>query len=223
MSILNKKQPVKEKYGFRDKLRKLANITIALSFIANPFVFKYVSKRASGNYNNSFFNKNLEQKVEVVEKLALKENKPAIYPLEDKITPKTKINKYAAEYYTQEQLEIIKAAAEKYNINEVLIMAIGRAENSKEYPFGIMPNRKYNKDKRDYKNKFEKNAYWCAATLSKRKNEFEKLNKKSYDENVYEFIRFAAKSYSPVGAKNDSGTNRCWPGNVTKYTNLYSN
>ena len=212
-----KKQSV-ENHGFRAILKKLGLDLLIISTLAsNPLVLDYVSKRAFGNFNNSYVSsKTLEQKVEAAEKPVI-----CIYPAEDNITPKP--NKYATEYYTQEQLQIIYDAAKKYNIDEALIMAIGRAENSKEYPFGIMPNRKYNRDKAKYKNKFEKNAYWCAATLDKRRKEFEKLSKKSYNEDINEFIKETRKSYAPEKVNNDpNNKNRFWKDNVTKYYDLYN-
>ena len=76
----------------------------------------------------------------------------------------------------------------------LLADAIGRAENSKAYPFGIMVK---------YKKTTPRQA--CINTINHKLRDFKKEGSKG------DFIEYLQKTYAPIGAKNDpTGLNKNW-------------
>lgn len=81
---------------------------------------------------------------------------------------------------------------------ERLVDAIGKAENSKAHPFGIMQT---------YRHTTPRQA--CLNTVHSAEKRWLAAGSKG------DFIEFLSKTYAPVGAKNDpSGLNRNWVKNV---------
>ncbi len=117
----------------------------------------------------------------------------------------------ALSFYTREQLIQIEDAIVDNSLPGLLVpilLAIGRAENGgpgKE--FGIL---------NDKANTYRKQAGWCAATI--RKN-FERWEKSDSED---PFIEYLGKIYCPVGAENDpTGLNKHWITNVTNLVKVY--
>ena len=120
------------------------------------------------------------------------------------------------DYYTDEQLEILREECEE-NCSEYpqlwpIIAAIGRAENGATHAFGILHPKA---------NTWRKQAGWCAATV--RKNYDRWLNIKPENAVGMEaFIIFLGNRYCPVNADNDpTGLNKHWIKNVTWYMKYY--
>lgn len=84
-----------------------------------------------------------------------------------------------------------------------LVDAIGRAENSKSHPYGILAT---------YKHTTPRQA--CLNTIRSAEKRYSQTNQKE------DFISFLSKTYCPIGAKNDpSGLNNNWVKNVTWFYN----
>jgi hypothetical protein len=86
---------------------------------------------------------------------------------------------------------------------ERLVDAIGKAENSKAHPYGIMQT---------YRHTTPRQA--CLNTVRSAEKRWIAAGKPGG------FIEFLAKTYAPVGAKNDpTGLNRNWVKNVKFFYN----
>lgn len=84
-----------------------------------------------------------------------------------------------------------------------LVDAIGRAENSKVHPYGILAK---------YKTTTPRQA--CLNTVRSALKRYAKTNQKE------DFIVFLSKTYSPIGATNDPhNLNVFWIKNVTFFYN----
>lgn len=93
--------------------------------------------------------------------------------------------------------------AETIDVNK-LADAIGRAENSKTHPYGILAH---------YKHTTPRQA--CINTINHSLKHFNEQSKEK------DFIVWLSRTYCPIGAKNDpTGLNKNWVKNV-KYFYCY--
>ena len=89
-----------------------------------------------------------------------------------------------------------------YNIDEV-VRAIGEAENSVKYPYGIKSiDTKGNK------------AYARQICYNSVKNNLKRWLKAGKPE---DFVLYMSRRYCPINAPDDNGTNRFWSRNVLYY------
>lgn len=88
--------------------------------------------------------------------------------------------------------------AEEVNV-EALASAIGRAENSKAHPYGIMQK---------YEHTSPRQA--CVNTIKHALKDFDGKG---------DFISFLQQRYAPINCENDNGTNRFWASNVRYFYN----
>lgn len=91
------------------------------------------------------------------------------------------------------------ANAQEYNnaTDEQIVDAIGKAENSKGHPYGILAH---------YKNTTPRQA--CLNTVRSSRRRFIRQNKEK------DFIHFLSLTYCPIDCSNDNGTNKYWEKNV---------
>lgn len=84
-----------------------------------------------------------------------------------------------------------------------LVDAIGKAENSKAHPYGIMVKYQHTNPRQA-----------CLNTVRSALKRYSKTNQKE------DFIVFLSKTYSPIGAANDpNNLNVNWIRNVTFFYN----
>jgi hypothetical protein len=87
------------------------------------------------------------------------------------------------------------------NINyDKLADAIGKAENSKSHPYGILQH---------YKHTTPRQA--CINTIKHAQKDW---NGKG------DFVEFLGSRYCPIGCKNDNGTNKFWVKNVKHFLRI---
>src|SRR4030042_341408 len=153
---------------------------------------------------------------------AIENYKPNLKPsLERAVTApeQSKSQKTVKPQKQKTEEEIIDYAAKRFGVEPELLTAIRKAENSKKYAFGIIPNDRYRKDSGiiendkviPYTSEFEKQAIWCAATIKKAKERFADTKSKN-------FIEFLGATYAPIDAPNDpDGLNKNWVGNVRSF------
>ena len=90
-----------------------------------------------------------------------------------------------------------------------IVAAIRYAENGTTYQYGIIHKR----CKAGYRNQ----AGWCAATVQKNWDRWQKAGAKG------EFISYLGGIYCPIGADNDpNGLNHNWIGNVRKFKKRFA-
>jgi len=124
-----------------------------------------------------------------------------------------------ADFKYKEEIPTIIYTAERVGVEPELLLAIRMSENGRDgLQFGIIPTDKYKEDKgivengkfREYKNKLEKQASWCAWTIRKNRERFGANQNRAGD-----FINYLQKVYCPVGAENDpKNLNENWERNV---------
>jgi|SRR3989344_1724495 len=129
----------------------------------------------------------------------------------------------------QNELDTIRAHAQRIGADERLMLAIREAENGRAgRQFGIMPNGRYEADNgytengqfNQYPNDgdLSRQAAWAAWTIRRNRERFERNNEGHED-----FIEYLSERYAPRGAGNDpTDLNQNWAGNVRERYNLHS-
>ncbi len=95
-----------------------------------------------------------------------------------------------------------EAAAERVVYPDVpkLVEAIGRAENSRRYHYGIITKRRLT---------VAEARRWCENTVRRRLAEWHRAGRPGHP------VDWIARTYAPIGASNDPrGLNRHWANNV---------
>lgn len=127
------------------------------------------------------------------------------------------------------ELNTIRAHAQRVGADERLMLAIREAENGRQgRQFGVMPNSAYNRDSsytqdgqlHQYPDDgdLSKQASWAAWTIRRNRERFERNNEGHED-----FIDYLSERYAPRGANNDpNNLNENWAGNVRARYNLHS-
>lgn len=83
-----------------------------------------------------------------------------------------------------------------------LVDAIGKAENSRRYPYGIVAKRKLTEAEA---------RRWCENTVRRRLAEWQRAGRPGHP------VDWIARTYAPIGASNDPrGLNRNWASNVKR-------
>jgi hypothetical protein len=86
---------------------------------------------------------------------------------------------------------------------ERLVTAIGKAENSKRYPYGIIAKRQLTE---------QEARRWCVNTVNHGLADWRKAGSPG------DPIDWISKTYAPIGAKNDpKALNKNWSKNVKKF------
>ena len=83
-----------------------------------------------------------------------------------------------------------------------LVEAIGKAENSRRYPYGIIAKRRLT---------VAEARRWCENTVRRRLAEWHRAGRPGHP------VDWIARTYAPLGASNDPrGLNRHWANNVKR-------
>ncbi len=129
--------------------------------------------------------------------------------IEDKniIIPQNSRNNKLLLFFPQKEIDIIEKAAKRNNCsgeNLIILFSIRKAENGgKNFEFGIKNSRA---------NDFDSQAGWCAATIIKNRERWERAGKPS------DFISFLGNRYCPSSGSNlstkEKELNKNWIPNV---------